>query len=249
MRCFTIATDEKISIITASILPETDISDLSKLNLRIAFRGRESIVKNPVSGKCSVLDVSVLPNGTVVLATLFSQDLHASSIWGLSLETLGWKQLSEWETLPNWVTRPVAITGANQILYLKVTREAMGLASHLQRLNLSTGQSEQLFSDRQIASFAIGEQGKIALWSQLGLEIMDEKFNSSLIVSSSFLEPTDSIQPGSLAWNLRHDKIALLVTGRKTNIVRLYEFDPITKENSLILRKKLGSQVSIQQLY
>ena len=249
MRCFTVATDERVRIVTASILPEAEISDPSELNLRVKFQGHESLVKSPVKGKCSILDISVSPKGAVVLATLFSQDLHASSIWRLFPETLDWKQLSEWEKSPNWVTRPVAIDETDRILYLRVEREARGLISHLQRLSLSTGRSEQLLSDRQIASFAIGRQHQIVLWSQFGLEVMDEKFNSSLIVPSTFLSTTDSIQPGSLAWNMRQDKIALLVGDRKTNVVRLYEFDPITKGSSLIFKKKLGSQFSIQQLY
>lgn len=248
-RCFTVATDERVGVVTASILPEAEISDPSELNLRVKFQGHDSIVKSPVKGNCSVLDISVSPKGAVVLATLFSKDLHASSIWRLFPETLNWKQLSKWEKSPNWVTSPTAIDETDRILYLKVEREARGLISHLQRLSLSTGQSEQLFSDRQIASFATGQQNKIVFWSQFGLEVMDEKFNSSLIVPPTFLSATDSIQPGSLAWSMRYDKIALLVGDRRTNVVRLYEFDPLTKGSSLIFKKKLGSQFSIQQLY
>jgi hypothetical protein len=244
------ASDGQMSVVTASVLPVGDVSDPSMLNLRITLKGRnEVLIKNPANGKCDVLDVSVSPDGAIVLTTLYSHERLASSIWRLSSENLSWKQLTEWEHTPSWVARPQTIAGTNDILYLKFTREPNGLTSQLQRLILSTGVSQTLLPDRQVVSFASGKSGQIALWSQFGLETFDQSSNSSLVASPSFLTKTDSIQPGSLAWNLNHNKIALLLVDRRTDVARLYEFDPILKHNSLVLRKKLGPQVSLQQLY
>lgn len=79
-RRLTVATDERISIVTASVLRDADISGSSQINLKIKFQGHEASLKSPVEGKCSILDISVSPKGSVVLATLFSRDLDASSI-------------------------------------------------------------------------------------------------------------------------------------------------------------------------
>lgn len=249
-RCFMAATDGQMSVVTASVLPVGDVSDPSELNLRITSKGHRAVqIKNPTTGKCDVLDVSVSPDGAIVLTTLYSHERHASSIWRLSTENLSWKQLTEWELTPSWVARPQTVAGTNDILYLKFTRGPNGLTSQLQKFSLSTGVSQNLFPDRQIASFASGKSGQIALWTQFGLETFDQSSHSSLVVLPNFLTKTDSIQPGSLAWNLNHNKIALLLVDRETNVAKLYEFDPILKDNSLVLKKKLGPQVSIQQLY
>jgi hypothetical protein len=221
----------------------------NQTSLVIWNEGTSSAVP-PIPGcsDCEPIDFSISHDKSLLIAAMFSRNENASSVWRLSFSDGRWDKISQWYKKPGWITRPLFDSTGRRATFLELQRQNAGLTSRIAAIDLITGRVADLGIDRQIAAYSDGPDGKLAIWSEAGLEIFPEGGSPIRIAGDSILAEDDSMRPNALTWNEPDSLIAVAVTGRKTGITRIIEIDPNTGSSKVAFSEKLGRRSSLQTL-
>ena len=217
---------------------------------RITLHGQQiGIFPTVECPSCSPMDSSVSPDGRLVVLTVYSTALTASSIWTFNISHRTWHQMTEWLRSPSFVARPLIDESGGSIFSLYVSKGSSGLESSLKRIDLASGKSYILFDGKTVAAFALGPSGNIVALTQKGFEILEKGRESMVVAQKAIMRPSEEVRPTGITWNVREQIIALAVWDKSRLTTRVIEFDPVTRKTTTVFDDVLGGRVSIQSLH
>ena len=245
-QCTSAATSAYPSETSVFLVSNQESATLFKSSFRISSNNivLSTFPTNESCPDCNVVDFSVLPDASGLVASFFSKTLKSSSIWTFSLRNHRWSKVTEWCHLPDWLTRPY-LSGSDKLFFLQLTRHGGMLSSNL--LRLSAGKIDDISQKKQIAAYALGPADDIVMWTEKGLEIKSP-FRNRILAPKSILERTDTLRSGGLVWNEKEGVIALGVFNKATNLTRIIEVNIQNGFAQTVFEKRIGGEVSLQLL-
>jgi hypothetical protein len=167
-------------------------------------------------------------NGQTVAITLASPATPGSyDIWWVDTVARTHKKLTNagnqtWDSLP--VLRP----DGQQIVFLRLHRTPKGLISVLMSVPSGGGSETIILGEGEgVAAACYDPDGQhLAVWTRIGLEIIDERASSRRTVLPWSQIPGFSIHSSSMSWSKQHGRIAFSLLNQKTGRYELWWISP-----------------------